>query len=123
MEQIKYAGPRIEDKAALLDAKAERDKWLCSLRDDLPPVNIDAALLQIAEMEAAQTPALPPRTNQDALLEKWRDVDELAKLKASGSYDGACRGYWMPNGGMVWDFDEAVEQWKAWLLSPAEDGK
>jgi hypothetical protein len=78
-----YAGLKIEDEAALLEAKSFREKWLCSIRADLAPVNIDLALAQIAEMKAAQKPASPPTWN-DAL--NAMSVEEKAEWMLANAF-------------------------------------
>jgi hypothetical protein len=92
---------------------------------DTEPVHIDIAIAQVAEMEREQK----PRTNQDALIEKWRDVNELAQLLIIESPLG--RGYYHrehTHDGYYRAFlhktkEAAMSAQVAWLLSQAEDGK
>ena len=115
-----YAGLKIEDEAALLEAKSFREKWLCSIRADLDPVNIDLALAQIAEMKAAQKPASPPT---------WNDAINAMSIneKAHWMIDGACR---MHNDAArcAWDKPDEfearyVERMSELLASPYDGGK
>lgn len=111
-----YAGLRIEDEAALLEAKKEgaelmartddaivygytkdyatgralvritfRDKLSFIRTSDPEPVNIDAALLQIAAMEAAQTPTLPPTWNDAINAMSAEEKVEMIGQIANGS--------------------------------------
>ena len=56
-----YAGLKITDKTALLDAKA-RGFNTAVIKSTMQIVDIDLALAQIAEMETAQTPTIAPLT-------------------------------------------------------------
>jgi len=105
---------------------------------DKEPFHIPTAIAQIAEMEREQktnyfrigdatsevaVTTSKPRTNHDALIEKMRDVNEAAKMKAYEKYDVIVRAYYTPSGELTLDVDRATKEWSQWLLSPAEDGK
>ena len=119
---MSYQGLTIADKDALIEAKG-RNGWRVFLDSVGYMVEIDTALAQIAEMEREQK----TRTNQDALLEKWRDAREMAidtvpwNEYYGWSYhitqDGRAIRVYTQN------HELAVKKEITWLLSPAEDGK
>lgn len=74
--------------------------------------------------EAAQTQTQAaqhetPRTNQDALLEKWRDVRDMAETLVYTWYDSERDHFFFPDEFRTQSEEEAVEHEIAWLLSPA----
>jgi len=74
-----------------------------------------------------------PRTNQEALIEKMRDVRTLAEERVwrnsyayYGDFDGGIKVKRDKAGeskNLMMAFEKAVKREIKWLLSPAEDGK
>jgi hypothetical protein len=131
----------IESKCMQLDASM----LLFVHWSDPDPVHIPTALAQIAEMErdkwqleaqiseGSEDATQKPRTNQDALIEKMRDVREMAEERIY-------HGDYMFHGDFVGEViifsdkrgetknfdkahDDALEREIKWLLSPAEKGE
>lgn len=81
-----------------------------------------------SDLEPDMPPA-KPRTNQDALLSDWKDVDKLSKFLATLSIDDGLYYYLKKNDvGNEWYVGteserDAIKGWKEYLFSPAEDGK
>lgn len=65
-----------------------------------------------------------PRTQQDVLLEKWRDeVYSMAGATVWRHYHSALKTFMFHDGYETTSLARATEHEIAWLLSPAEDGK
>ena len=122
MEQ-KYAGLSIEDRAALLELK-RFGSTETKLHHVVDIQNIDDALAQIAEMKAAQKPAVPPTWN-DAI--NSMSVGEKARWLIDFSFlscESWCPAY-DPAGkylGSSCD-NECVKHLTEYLASPYDGGK
>lgn len=64
-----------------------------------------------------------PRTKQDVLIEKIRDIEEAANLLVGSGYDSEWGIYHVVDGSETNIENEAYARTVVWLLSPAEDGK
>ena len=62
-----------------------------------------------------------PRTNQDALIERHKDVNLFAFDIAMDSWNDDQGFFYLPSGDIVSTREEAEHVVKEWLLSPAED--
>lgn len=109
------------DDSAAVTFIGHRDPQFVSWSDP-EPVNIDAALAQIAEMKAAQTPVLPPTWNDaiNAMSAEEKAKNQLGRM--AQMHNEAARYAWdcfLKDGA---DFEEKYIERMTELLNSPYDG-